>query len=107
VWSVARADATGRGAETRQRLDGLLAGCYRRCMELAREHGVRSIAFPAISTGIYGFPADRAAAIAVRIVRDTLPGSGVERVIFCCFSESAQAIYGALLAARAEEDRNA
>jgi O-acetyl-ADP-ribose deacetylase (regulator of RNase III) len=46
--------------------DELLAGCYARCMELARQHGVRSIAFPAISTGVYRFPLERAARIAVR-----------------------------------------
>src|SRR5579872_184414 len=52
-----------------QREDELLAGCYRRALELAREHHVRSIAFPAISTGIYGFPANRAAHIAVDTVK--------------------------------------
>src|SRR5579871_6724994 len=49
--------------------DELLAGCYRRALELAREHNVRSIALPAISTGIYGFPANRAAHIAVDTVK--------------------------------------
>lgn len=71
----------------------LLAGCYRRCLELAREHEVRSIAFPAISTGIYHFPRQQAAEIAVGAVREKLPKSGVERVIFCCFDESTAQIY--------------
>ncbi len=81
----------------RRNEDETLAGCYRRCMELALQHECRSIAFPAISTGIYRFPPERAAEIAVRTVRQSLPGSGVERVVFCCFSEAALAIYRSLL----------
>ena len=77
--------------------DGLLAGCYLRCMELAREHGVRSIAFPAISTGVYRFPRERAAEIAVRTVREAGEGSGVERVLFCCFDEETEGIYRGLV----------
>jgi O-acetyl-ADP-ribose deacetylase (regulator of RNase III) len=73
--------------------DGLLAGCYRRCLELAREHGAKSIAFPAISTGIYGFPSERAARIAVETVRECLEGSGVETVEFVCFDERTKGIY--------------
>jgi O-acetyl-ADP-ribose deacetylase (regulator of RNase III) len=92
VWSVARG---GKAAE--DKADTLLAGCYRRCMELAHEHEVKSIAFPAISTGIYRFPPDRAASIAVRTVQETLADSGVERVIFCCFNEEAETIYRKLL----------
>ena len=67
----------------------LLASCYRRSLEIAVEHGLKRIAFPAISTGIYGYPADKAAAIAVGAVADFIkagPGS-LEQVIFCCFSE--------------------
>ena len=80
--------------------EALLAGCYRRSMELAAEHGVRSIAFPAISTGVYRFPPDRAAAIAVRTVAEALAGCpGVERVIFCCFGAEAVAAYEAALGA--------
>jgi O-acetyl-ADP-ribose deacetylase (regulator of RNase III) len=65
--------------------DALLAGCYRRSLEVAAQNDIRSIAFPAISTGVYGFPAERAAHIAVRTVRDNL-GKGVTLVLFCCFS---------------------
>ena len=83
--------------------DDLLAGCYRRCIQLAREYSCRSMAFPAISTGVYRFPLERAAAIALRTVRDPLPESGVERVIFCCFNQEAEDIYGKLLPASEDE----
>jgi O-acetyl-ADP-ribose deacetylase (regulator of RNase III) len=77
--------------------DDLLAGCYRRCLQLAAEHEVRSIAFPAISTGIYGFPHDRAGRIAVDTVKAHLEGSGVEVVNFVCFNEETRSIYDQLL----------
>jgi O-acetyl-ADP-ribose deacetylase (regulator of RNase III) len=66
----------------------LLASCYRTSLALAAEHRLRSIAFPAISTGVYHFPADLAARIAVGTVKSGLTSSlrGMERVIFCCFS---------------------
>jgi len=68
--------------------DDLLASCYRRAIELCRKHKLTSVAFPAISTGIYRFPADRAADIAVRTTIETLPAApSVTRVVFCCFSE--------------------
>lgn len=81
----------------RQDEDALLASCYRRCLELAREHGVRSIAFPAISTGVYGFPPQRAAEIALRTVKEHVDASGVEHVEFVCFGEETLAIYERLL----------
>jgi O-acetyl-ADP-ribose deacetylase (regulator of RNase III) len=79
--------------------DELLSSCYRRCLELAREHGARSIAFPAISTGIYGFPPRRAAEIALRTVRQYVEESGVQRVQFVCFNAETLAIYEQLLTA--------
>ena len=82
--------------------DELLASCYRRCLELAREHRVRSIAFSAISTGIYGFPARRAAEIALRTVKEHLNASGVERVEFVCYNDETLSIYEQLLAAEAQ-----
>ncbi len=68
--------------------DGLLASCYRRAIDLALENGIRSIAYPAISTGVYRFPIDRAAGIAVGTVADALAAApAIERVVFACFGE--------------------
>jgi O-acetyl-ADP-ribose deacetylase (regulator of RNase III) len=80
--------------------DGLLAACYRASLMLARQHGLKTVAFPAISTGIYGFPADRAARIAVgTVVAETNrnPG-GLTEVVFCCFDEASAARHRAALA---------
>ena len=78
--------------------DRLLASCYRRSLEIANELGAASIAFPAISTGIYGFPRERAATIAVAEVRKQLAENQVvERVIFCCFDAATLRIYEQLL----------
>lgn len=78
--------------------DDLLAGCYRRSMELAREHQVKSIAFPAISTGVYRFPQERAAEIAIRTVRSEIEQSGVNQVQFVCFDSYTLSIYKQLIA---------
>jgi len=78
--------------------DELLAGCYRRSMELAREHHAASIAFPAISTGVYRFPPERAAEIAIRTVRSEIEQSGVKQVQFVCFDSGTLSIYKRLLA---------
>jgi O-acetyl-ADP-ribose deacetylase (regulator of RNase III) len=71
--------------------DALLASCYRVSLALAAERGLHSIAFPAISTGIYRFPPDRASRVAVSTVVSEIrePSSQLERVVFCCFSQSA------------------
>jgi O-acetyl-ADP-ribose deacetylase (regulator of RNase III) len=74
-----------------------LASCYRTCMELAREYGIQSIAFPAISTGVYGFPKDQAADIAVLVCAQMAERCGVERVEFCCFDELTASLYDSLL----------
>ena len=77
----------------------LLAACYRNSLELAARHGVRSIAFPAISCGVYGYPVERATQIAVREVRAFLAErDALERVIFACFSEAVLAAYQRALA---------
>jgi O-acetyl-ADP-ribose deacetylase len=70
--------------------DEILASCYRNSLSLALEHGLQTIAFPAISTGIYGFPVERAARIAAREVRQFLEGHDLpEQVILVCFSDGA------------------
>jgi O-acetyl-ADP-ribose deacetylase len=67
--------------------DALLASCYASSLALAKAHGLRSLAFAAISTGVYGFPADRAARIAVGTVADALADdSHFAKVVFCCFT---------------------
>ena len=78
--------------------DELLAACYRRCIDLARQHKAKSIAFPAISTGAYRFPAERAAGIAIRTVRSHLEQSRVEKVFFACFDAGTLKTYNRLLA---------
>jgi O-acetyl-ADP-ribose deacetylase len=83
--------------------DELLAACYARCMQLARKHQARSIAFPAISTGVYRFPPERAARIAVGTVRAHLNDSGVDEVHFVCFDRETLSIYRQLIADDAQQ----
>ena len=76
-----------------------LASCYARAIELCQTNGLASVAFPAISTGVYRFPADRAARIAVSTAVETLAGAPVvERVIFCCFSNESAALHAQAMA---------
>ena len=77
----------------------LLASCYRQCLKLATDHGLRSIAFPAISTGVYGYPKREAAQIAVAEVTAFQEESDfLRRVVFCVFDAETHAVYEALLA---------
>lgn len=77
--------------------DRLLESCYRAAFALARAHAIRSLAFPAISTGIYGFPRDRAARIAVTTTTEELAADdAVDLVRFVCFDAETAAIYRAL-----------
>jgi O-acetyl-ADP-ribose deacetylase (regulator of RNase III) len=77
---------------------GLLASCYRRSIEIAAAKGILSLAFPGISTGVYGYPVEPAAKIAVATVRTSLQEfPGVQEVIFCCFSAGDLQIYQDLL----------
>jgi O-acetyl-ADP-ribose deacetylase (regulator of RNase III) len=74
----------------RHQEDALLAGCYRSCFALVEEHDLRTVAFPSISTGAYGFPMVRAARIAARETIDFLErNTSVEKVLLVCFGRSA------------------
>ena len=76
----------------------LLASCYRRSMELAATNGIRSIAFPSISTGIYGYPIEPAAAVAVSAVRSSLREfPAFQEIVFCCFSPRDLQVYESVL----------
>ena len=74
--------------------DDLLADCYRNCLKHATESGIRSLAFPSISTGAYGFPVNRAAQIALREIRSFLEKNTLpEKVILVCFDERTRQAY--------------
>ena len=76
----------------------LLASCYRNSLTIAAKQEIKSIAFPSISTGVYGYPIDLAARVAIETVRDVVQKpSKIEEVIFCCFSPSDLAVYESLL----------
>ncbi len=76
----------------------LLASCYRQCLALAATHAIKTIAFPAISCGVYGYPLDSAVTIAVRECREASRSDAIERIIFVCFDSKMLALYAAALA---------
>jgi len=79
----------------------LLASCYRNSLQLADNNGAHSVAFPGISTGIYGYPVELAVQVAVAAVNSSLPELGsIHEVIFCCFSASDLTVYQRLIDAR-------
>ena len=91
-WVIHTVGPVWRGGDGRE--DELLASCYRAALELAVEKGVRTIAFPAISTGVYGFPLERATTIAVSEVKSFLEkNSSLEKVVFVCFGKRAYDCY--------------
>lgn len=102
VWGT-DPHATGDEPLGYRQEDHLLAQCYVSCLELAETHGVRTVAFPGISTGVYGFPKERAALVAAGHVRSWLEQhEGPDEVIFCAFSDADAAVLRAALAPRTD-----
>jgi O-acetyl-ADP-ribose deacetylase len=91
-WIIHTVGPVWRGGEHKE--DDLLASCYKNCLKLASGLGASSIAFPAISTGIYGFPSERAAAIAIKQVRQHLEENTIpDKVLFVCFDNNTVRCY--------------
>jgi O-acetyl-ADP-ribose deacetylase (regulator of RNase III) len=93
-WVIHTVGPVWRGGEHRE--PALLEGCYRHSLELALRHGVRTIAFPSISTGAYGYPKEQAARIALTIMREY--ESRFDEIICCCFSAEDKTLYEQALA---------
>ncbi|MGD8309329.1 MAG: O-acetyl-ADP-ribose deacetylase [Chromatiales bacterium] len=91
-WVISTVGPVWRGGDSGE--PELLRGCYEHSLALAREHGVRSIAFPAISTGVYGYPGEPAARIALSAMREA--AADFDEIIACCFGPEDAELYGAL-----------
>ncbi len=95
-WVIHTVGPVWHGGKDRE--DQLLAGCYRNSLALARQHQIRSIAFPSISTGAYRFPFELAAEIAIETVAAFLEtDEEIQKVVFCCFGEDAAQTYRSIL----------
>ena len=92
-WVIHTVGPVWRGGQHHEPV--LLANCYRHSLDLAHEHGIKTIAFPGISTGVYGYPKDEATKIAVTIMREY--ESKFDEIIACCFSAGDKALYEKLL----------
>lgn len=91
-WVIHTVGPVWRGGQSRE--DEGLASCYRSCFRIVEERGIKTVAFPAISTGVYGFPLDRATRIALRETEAFLGrNTSVERVVFVCFGQRAYRCY--------------
>jgi O-acetyl-ADP-ribose deacetylase (regulator of RNase III) len=91
-WVIHTVGPVWRGGGNQE--DALLASCYQKSLALAEQHNIRSIAFPAISTGIYSFPLERATALALAETRRFLDAHALpEQVIFVCFGEQSYQVY--------------
>lgn len=94
-WVISTVGPVWRGGEESE--PELLESCYRSCFELALQNGIRSIALPAISTGVYGYPKEGAAQIAVRVMREY--EGRFKEIVACCFSAADAELYQRVLAA--------
>jgi O-acetyl-ADP-ribose deacetylase len=96
-WVIHTVGPVWRGGQNNE--DALLTNCYQNSLALAVEYEIRTLAFPAISTGVYGFPLERATRIAIATVTAALdPSSVVEQVRFVCFGDEAYQVYQSVLA---------
>ena len=99
VWSDEPGKARMKLGDVRE--DVLLASCYSACLDLARDLGIESLAFPCIATGVFGFPRERAARIAfAHVLGDLMRHDAPSRVVFCCFSDEDAAVYRQAIATR-------
>ena len=103
LWVIHTVGPLWRGGNAGE--DGLLATCYRTCFSLAEQIGLRSIAFPAISTGVYAFPLERATAIAVdQAFYHAERDGSIERIVFVCYDDRTRQVYEATVALRRGRD---